>query len=94
MSRPVGTHHYTCMIQSIVEQKMAIAAYGVDGSIPVLTASQLDIASKIIDTLSPIEEITRNVSAKAAPISQVIPLVRTSTKVLEKEADNIGVCVP
>jgi len=33
------------MIQSVVEQKMAIAAYGADGSISVLTASQLNIAT-------------------------------------------------
>ena len=72
------------MIQSVVEQKMAIAAYGADGSIPVLTASQLDIATKVINILTPIEEITRNISAETASISQVIPLVRALTKVLEK----------
>ena len=46
------------MIQSVVEQKMAITAYGVDGSIPVLTASQLNIATKFINILPPIEEIS------------------------------------
>ena len=85
------SHSSLYMIQSIVEQKMAIATYGVDGSIPILSASQLDIASKVIDIVSPIEEITRNISAEAASISQVIPLVRALTKVLEKEAEDIGV---
>jgi len=80
------------MIQSVVEQKMAIAAYGADGSIPVLTASQLDIATKVINILSPIEEITRNISVESATILQVIPLVRALTKVLEKEVEDTGVC--
>ena len=70
---------------------MAIAAYGADGSIPVLTASQLDIATKVINILSPIEEITKNISAEFSSISQVIPLVRALRKVLEKEVEDTGV---
>jgi len=31
------------MLKSIVEQKMALAAYGSDGAIPVFSAHQLDI---------------------------------------------------
>ena len=79
------------MIQSIVEQKMAVAAYGADGSIPVLSPSQLHIVAKVINILSPIEEITKNISVEAASISQVIPLVRALTKVLEKEVEDTGV---
>jgi len=71
---------------------MAIAAYGTDGSIPVLTASQLDIAAKIINILKPIEEITKNISAEATSIPQVIPLVRTLAKVLEEEVEDNGIC--
>jgi len=47
------------MLQSIMEQKMALAAYGSDGSIVVLTSVQLDIATKVISILSPIKEITK-----------------------------------
>jgi len=79
------------LIQSIVEQKMAIAAYGTDGSIPVLIASQLDIAAKVINILKPIEEITKNISAEATSISQVIPLVRALSKVLEEEVEDTGI---
>ena len=61
-----------------------VPAYRSDGSIPILSPSQLDIAAKVINILSPIEEITKNISAEAASISQVIPLVRALTKVLEK----------
>jgi len=71
--------------------KKAIAAYGADGSIPVLTASQLDIATKVINILSPIEETTKNISAESASILQVIPLVKALMKVLEKEVEDTGV---
>ena len=47
------------MLQSVVEQRMSLAAYGSDGSIPVLTATQLDIANKVMNVLSPIKEITK-----------------------------------
>ena len=33
--------------------------YGSDGTIPVLSAYQLDIANKIIDVLTPVEELLR-----------------------------------
>ena len=36
------------MLQSVVEQRMSLAVYGSDRSIPVLTATQLDIANKVI----------------------------------------------
>ena len=48
------------MLESVMEQKMALAAYGTDGSISVLTSSQLDTATKVINILRPIEEITRH----------------------------------
>ena len=56
------------MLKSIVEQKMALAAYGSDGTTPVLSAHQLDIANKVITVLNPIEEIAQNISADIAPI--------------------------
>ena len=79
------------MLKSVVEQKMAIAAYATDGSIPVLSPSNLDIADKIITVLSPIEEITKNVSEDSAPISLVIPLVRALSKTLQQCDDDVGV---
>ena len=72
---------------------MAVAAYGADGSIPVLSPSQPDIAAKVINILSPIEEIIKNISPEAASIAQIIPLVRALTKVLEKKL-KIQVFVP
>ena len=79
------------MLKSVVEQKMALAAYATEGSIPVLTTSNLEIADKVITVLSPIEEITKNVSKDCASISLIIPLVRALTKKLEQSDDDIGV---
>jgi len=79
------------MLKSVVEQKMAIAAYATEGSIPVLSASNLEIADKVITVLSPIEEITKNVSEDSAPISLIIPLVRALNKTLEQCDDDVGV---
>ena len=74
------------------ETKISLAAYGTDGAIPVLTASQLDTANKVTNILAPIEKITQNISVEAASISQVIPLIRALTKVLEKEDQDTGIC--
>ena len=40
---------------------MVLAAYGTDGSICVLTSLQLDTATKVINILTPIEEITKDI---------------------------------
>ena len=79
------------MLKSIVEQKMALAAYGSDGTIPVLSACQLDTANKVIDVLTPIEEITKNISADDSSISVIIPLVRALHKTLQQHDRDIGV---
>ena len=75
------------MVQSLVKQKIAIAAYGAHKSIPVLTASQFDIAAKIINILTPIEQITRNISTETALIWQAISNIRALAKVLEEVED-------
>ena len=79
------------MLKSIVEQKMALAAYGSDGAIPVLSAYQLDIANKVINVLTPVEEITKNISSDTAPISVIIPLVRALHKTLQQHDGDIGI---
>ena len=71
---------------------MVLAAYGTDGSISVLTSSQLDTATKVFNILTPIEEITQDISADTSTISQNIPLVRSLKKVLEEQDNNHGVC--
>ena len=62
------------------EQKVALAAYATEYSIPQLTANQLDIVGKIVAALSPIEEITKAISANAASVSLIIPFVQCNPK--------------
>ena len=71
---------------------MVLAAYGSDGGIPVLSAHQLDNANKVIEVLTPVEEITKNISADTAPISVIIPLIRVLHKTLQQNDGDIGVC--
>ena len=75
------------MLQSIVEQKMCLAAYGSDSSIPVLT----DIANKVINVLLPVEEITKCISEDTTCISVIISLVRGLKKTLEQSDEDRGV---
>ena len=55
------------MIQSILEQKMALATYATENDIPQLTASQLEIAQKMTLVHAPIEEITQLFLTKQPP---------------------------
>jgi len=69
---------------------MAIADYATEGLIPVLSASNLEIASKVITILSSIEEITKNVSEDSTQISLVIPLFQALSKILKQCDDDTG----
>ena len=53
------------MLKSIVEQKMALAAYATGKDIPVLSSTQLDLAEKVISILEPIDEITNSILANS-----------------------------
>ena len=46
------------MLESILEQKMALGAYAADSNIPHLTAKQLEMARRMVLVLSPVKEIT------------------------------------
>ena len=78
------------MLQSIIEQKMAIAAYGSENDILVLNQTQLDLAIEVMKVLEPIEEITKSVSEELACISVIIPLIRALTKTLGQGDDDHG----
>lgn len=76
------------MFESVLEQKMALAAYCAEtSSIQQLTPYQLELMRKCVDILNPIEEITRSISSEMASISIVIPYIRILTKTLEKNED-------
>ena len=61
------------MLNSIYEQKMALAAYVTEhGGITMLNSHQLEIVQKLISLLKPIEEVTKMISTNSACISAVI----------------------
>ena len=79
------------MVQSILEQKVALAAYATENDLAVLTPYQLDLAGKVVAALQPIEEITKAISADSTSIAVVIPLIRMLTKTLEKHHNDAGI---
>ena len=56
-----------------------------------ITAHQLDLVNKIIAALTPVEEITKSISAKAASASAIIPFIRMLERSLKKHHDESGV---
>lgn len=77
------------MLQVIVEQKVAIAAYATEyGGIPQLTPNQLDIASKVVAVLGSVEEITKSISTEEASVSLIIPFVQALRLTLKKNTDD------
>ena len=79
------------MLQRIIEQKVALAAYGTEYSVVQLTSHQLELATKVVAALSPIEEVTKSISADAASISVVLPFVRILSKTFGEYHDDHGV---
>ena len=80
------------IFQSILEQKMALAAYCAENdNIQQLSIHQLVLVRKCVDILSPIEEITRSISARLACVSIVIPYIRVLIRTLEKNDEDSGV---
>ena len=80
------------MLQVIIEQKMALAAYSTEHSdTPQLTTTQLDLAGKVVNVLTSIEEITKSICTDAASVSLIIPFVRALRLTLEKHDNDSGV---
>ena len=72
------------MIKSVIEQKMSLAAYATETGIVTLLPTQLDLAEKIVAALSPVEELTKSISADCASVSVIIPFVKMLCKTLQK----------
>ena len=80
------------MVESILEQKMALAAYAAENSIAQFTPTQLELAKRIVVVLSPVEEITQSISKETATLSVVIPNIRVLLRAWEKNHDDQGIC--
>ena len=79
------------MLQTVYEQKMALAAYATEHSgITMLTPNQTDLTRKIIAVLEPVEEITKMISKGSASISMLIPMVKTLEN-FNKHEDDSGI---
>ena len=79
------------MLLRLQEQKMALAPYASEYSIDQLSGNQLDLINKIINALSPIEEVTKSISADAASISVIIPFLRIIRKTLDDHHQDSGI---
>ena len=91
MCPPGGTLRYTYMVESVLEQKMVLAAYSTENSIAQLTPTQLELAKRIVLVLSPVEEITQSISKETATLSVVIPNIHVLLRSWEKQDDDQGI---
>ena len=79
------------MLQSILSQKVALAAYSTENDgIPHLSSHQLEIIEKVITVLKPVEDITQSISSEKASAS-IIPYVRALRRSWENCSDDRGV---
>ena len=66
------------MLECLVEQHRAISLYDADYGLPErLSANDWQQAEKIVKLLEPIQRVTKELSAKEASISKVIPFLET-----------------
>ncbi|KAG7479494.1 zinc finger BED domain-containing protein 4-like [Solea senegalensis] len=78
-----STYH---MVESLLEQKRSISAYGADHDLPVtLTANQWALLEKTITVLAPFEELTRQISSSTSSAAEVIPSVTVLKRLLARE---------
>ena len=90
--KPTRWNSTLYMLQTIYEQKMALAAYATEhGGITMLSPNQIELTRKLIAALEPVEEITKMISTDAASISVLIPLVKILQKSLGKHDDDSGI---
>ena len=79
------------MLQSVLKQKMALAAYGAEHAIPHLTPNQWDLVEKILAVLNPIEENMQSISTEVASVSLIIPFIRAFQRTLEDHSNDRGI---
>lgn len=73
-------------MESMLEQKRALTLYaGEHGKRPILTADQWTLVGNLIDTLSPLEQVTLEMSRSDSSISCIIPSITVLKIILEVE---------
>uniref|UniRef100_A0A1X7TW25 DUF659 domain-containing protein n=1 Tax=Amphimedon queenslandica TaxID=400682 RepID=A0A1X7TW25_AMPQE len=79
----VGWNSSLYMLQRLQKEKMALAADASECSIDHLSANELHLMNKIINALSPIEKVTKSISADSASVSVIISFLRIIRKNLD-----------
>ncbi|XP_078112300.1 zinc finger BED domain-containing protein 4-like [Sander vitreus] len=74
----------TLHMESILEQKRALTIYaGEHGKISILTVDQWTLVGNLIDTLSPLEQVTLEIGRSDSSISCIIPSITVLKMLLE-----------
>ncbi len=75
------------MVESLLEQKRPISAYGADHDLPAtLTANQWALLEKTVTVLAPFEELTKQISSSTSSAAEVIPSVTVLKRLLARES--------
>ncbi|XP_076828944.1 zinc finger BED domain-containing protein 4-like [Brachyhypopomus gauderio] len=81
-----STYH---MIKSLTEQKRVLCAYSAEYELPAtLGTQQWGLLEKVMTTLAPFEELTREVSSSSSSASDVIPIVCVLKRFLSRENED------
>ncbi|XP_060794798.1 zinc finger BED domain-containing protein 4-like [Neoarius graeffei] len=77
------------MLQSLLEQKLALASYAAEYELPcTFTIHQWKLIENTISILSPFEELAQQISSSTASAADVIPCIRALTRLLEKTVES------
>jgi hypothetical protein len=77
------------MLERLLVLKNALVLYSTEtDAIKVFTANQWDLSNKLVATLRPFEEKTREASRDSATIAMIIPTVMSLTKYLMKSGES------
>lgn len=87
MSQQDGTAACTC--SSLLEQKLSLSAYAADYELPCsFTSNQWKLIENMTSLLAPFEELTQQISSSSATAADVIPSIKSLTRLLEKTAES------
>ena len=77
------------LLNRLVEQRRAICLYDTDFELPErLNTNEWQLAEKVVKLLEPMQRITKELSARKAVISEVIPFLEILKTELEEESDD------
>ena len=78
------------MLKINLEQLKALIMYAVDNDIPTLPSYQFTIVEKVVQLLSPFEDISKESSNRTSTISKIIPTILALRLFLLKATKHTG----